>query len=154
MHSVMCYHITTQTGIKLQQTNSACQMYEVSIFNILIENQGILLLEKKKAIPLHRSLCHLYFYSLSQKSSLIINLQAVENKVGDLINFPANTLFDLRPTLHFKTPQIRYCKPPAGPQHKARHLIKSWNGTCQVCLRGCVTIAVHTTCLFRPRLNY
>lgn len=74
--------------------------------------------------------------------------------MGDLINFPANTLFDLRPTLHFKTPQIRYCKPPAGPQHKARHLIKSWNGTCQVCLRGCVTIAVHTTCLFRPRLNY
>lgn len=49
MHSVMCYHITTQTGIKLQQTNSACQMYEVSIFNILIENQGILLLEKKKS---------------------------------------------------------------------------------------------------------
>lgn len=27
-------------------------MYEVSIFNILIENQSVLLLKKKKAIPL------------------------------------------------------------------------------------------------------
>lgn len=41
-----------------------------------------------------------------------------------------------------KTPQNRYCKPPAGPQHKARLLIKSWNGPCQGCLQGCPTIAV------------
>lgn len=82
-HDAQCHvlpYYRTDCGIKLRQT--AFQMYEVSIFNILIENQGVLLLEKKKANPLDMSLCHLYFYSLSQKSSLIIKFTSSRKQGG------------------------------------------------------------------------
>lgn len=111
----------------------------------------------EKKIPIDRTLRHLYFFLVCLK--IFPNYQFYEEQktregAGILINFSADTMFNLRLYFHFKTPQKRYCKSPAGPQHKARLLIKSWNGSCQVCLQGCATLAVHTTCLLRPRLNY
>lgn len=115
------------------------------------------ILPLKKNIPIDRTLRHLYFFLVCLK--IFRNYQFYEEQktrkgAGILINFSADTMFNLRLYFHFKTPQKRYCKSPAGPQHKARLLIKSWNGSCQVCLQGCATLAVHTTCLLRPRLNY